>query len=325
MGGRALLVLYKDGKVVYSHSAGRLNATQQAMGRMIARRQGMEPNLGELTMNTQMAIASCSKWLSAALVMTFVDEGRLKLTDTIGKYLPVLSPAGKGNITISDCLSHLTGIKAPPLRQEQQTMGKATTMEESVQIISELPMEGQPGKVFHYSSIGLQLAAAVLEKISGKDFRTLFRERIANPLHMNSTNFGDQPVPQPAGSARSTPADYIQFLSMILNKGQFEGKQILSKEALAAMQANRISQEVTIAYSPAEAGQFGYGYGEWVMKDHTVTSPGLFGSFPWVNNDAQYAGFLMTFYLDSDGRHARMVELKHLCDQVFQGQSALTK
>jgi CubicO group peptidase (beta-lactamase class C family) len=80
------------------------------------------------------------------------------------------------------------------------------------------------------------------------------------------------------------------------------------------MQVNRISPDVTIAYSPAEAGTgLGYGYGEWVMGS-AVASPGLFGSFPWVDPGAGYCAFLMIFYLKSDGRGQRYAELKKLVD-----------
>ena len=63
----------------------------------VAEKQGKEANLQDYSTSTRQAIASCSKWLSAALVMTFVDEGKLNLTDTAGKFLPVLSQNGKGN------------------------------------------------------------------------------------------------------------------------------------------------------------------------------------------------------------------------------------
>src|SRR4030095_1221587 len=44
--------------------------------------------LGDFNSKTQAPIASCSKWLTAALVMTFVDEGKLSLDDKINKWLP---------------------------------------------------------------------------------------------------------------------------------------------------------------------------------------------------------------------------------------------
>jgi CubicO group peptidase (beta-lactamase class C family) len=71
MGGKAVLMVGKDGKVVYSRAV-----NDRILG-------------GKYTLQTRVPIASCSKWLSAALVMTFVDEGKLRLGDTVGRYLPV--------------------------------------------------------------------------------------------------------------------------------------------------------------------------------------------------------------------------------------------
>ena len=178
-------------------------------------------------------------------------------------------------------------------------------MNEMMEKIAEQPMEGEPGKVFHYSSIGLQIAAAVIEKISGQDFKTLFQERIAIPCDMKNTDFGSGKIPLAAGGAYSTPEDYIHFLQMILQNGIYKGKQILSKESVIKMQTNYV-RGARVAYSPAEAGNWGYGLGEWVMDDaidrsNAVTSPGLFGSFPWVDNERQYAGFLFVFNLKNKG------------------------
>ena len=72
------------------------------------------------------AIASCSKWLSAALVMTFVDEGKLNLNDTIGKFLPVMTDHQKGNITIWQCLSHLTGYKWRKFKRSREIINEGT-------------------------------------------------------------------------------------------------------------------------------------------------------------------------------------------------------
>lgn len=324
MGGRAILMVYKDGKIVYSHAENELSARQKRLGKFIAKRQGREPNLEDYTPSTKQAIASCSKWFSAALVMSFVDEGKLKLNDTVGRWLPVLSQHGKGNITISQCLSHTTAIKTPGLKENLSEMKNISSMDEAIAQIAEMPMEGKPGTVFHYSNAGLQIAGAVIEKISGKSFETLFAERIAKPLEMKNTDFGKDKVALPAGGAKATPEDYMNFLVMILNKGVFNGKRILSEKSVAEMQVNRITKDVRIAYSPAEAGDFGYGYGEWVMETSSinnstaVTSPGLFGSFPIVDNERHYAAFLMTFYLKNQGRHERYIELKHLLDETFK-------
>lgn len=323
MGGRTILMVYKDGRIIHTQAVNDRSRKQKMVARFIAKRQGKEPDTDDYTTTTRQLIASCSKWLSAALVMTFVDEGKLQLTDTAGKYLPVLSAHGKGNITISQCLSHLTAIKAPDLKESLQEMRSTSSMDEAIEKIAVLPMEGTPGKVFHYSNAGLQIAGAVLEKISGKSFETLFAERIARPLQMKNTDFGKGKVALPAGGASSTPDDYMNFLVMILNKGLFNGKRILSENSITAMQTNRITPDVTVGYSPAEAGNFGYGYGEWVFPDamagqpsKSVTSPGLFGSVPWVNNEQHYCAFMMTFYLNNEGRNERIKALKKLVDEA---------
>ena len=325
MGGRAVLMIYKDGKIVYDHAVNNMNLREKWMTKKFAEKQNKNPEIQKYTDTTRIAIASCSKWLSAALVMTFVDEGKLNLSDTVGKFLPVLSKNGKGNITISECLSHLTGIKEPPLKESIKAMKEINSMDEAIEDIAALPMEGEPGTVFHYSNAGLQIAGAVIEKISGKNFETLFAERIAIPLDMKNTDFGKGKVALPAGGAYSTTEDYMHFLEMILNKGIYNGKRILSEKSIAEMQVNRINKNIKIGYSPAEAGDFGYGFGEWVMETSTinnlteaVTSPGLFGSFPWVDNERKYCGFLMTFYLKNQGRNERYKALKSLIDDSIK-------
>ncbi len=324
MGGRSILLVYKDGKIVYDHAENEMSRRQKAVEKFMAKRKE-EANLDDYTSTTRQPIASCSKWLSAALVMTFVDDGKLSLSDTVGKYLSVLTQHGKGNITISQCLSHLTGIKAASLKESLGEMKDIGSMDEAIQNIAILPMEGEPGKVFHYSNAGLQIAGALIEKISGKSFETLFAERMAKPLNMKNTDFGKGKVALPAGGASSTPEDYLNFLVMMLNKGTFNGKRILSEKSVNEMQVNLLTSDVKIAYSPTEAGNFGYGYGEWVIESSlinslstAVSSPGLFGSFPWIDNQNKTAGFLMTFYIKSDGRNERYKELKKLVDTAVR-------
>ena len=321
------MMVYKDGKIVHTKAVNELSRKQKAIAKFIARRQGKEADFEDYTVTTRQPIASCSKWLSAALVMTFVDEGKLKLTDTVGRWLPVLSQHGKGNITVDECLSHRTGIKAPSLKESISEMREFNSMDDAIAAIASLPMEGEHGKVFHYSNAGLQIAGAVIEKISGKDFETLFAGRIAKPLGMKNTDFGKGKVPLPAGGAQSTPEDYLNFLVMILNKGTFNGKRILKESSVTQMQMNRVGPDVKIAYSPAEAGSWGYGYGEWVMEKSTsslssnaVSSPGLFGSFPWVDNENHYCAFLMTFNLKNKGRNEKYKELKALVDDALKQQ-----
>ena len=328
LGGRSTLLIYKDGKIIFSNTENDMSRKQKIKGRFIARKMGKDKKemIGNFDEDSKMAIASCSKWLTAALIMTFVDEGKLKITDTVGKFLPQLSKAGKGNITISNCLSHTTGVNAGDLKKSIKQFKDFNNMGEAMSYIATLPMDSKPGESFRYSNVGLQIAGAVIEKISGKDFKTLFKERIALPCNMLHTDFGDKNLPIPAGSASSTAEDYLQFLVMILNKGNYNGKQILKPESIELMQ-RCYTTDATIMYIPEEAKGWGYGFGEWMMNEvsgtqsaESVTSPGLFGTFPWVNKKLGYAAILFTYNMNSKGRHERYLEIKSIIDKEVENK-----
>jgi CubicO group peptidase (beta-lactamase class C family) len=325
LGGRTTLLILKDNKIIFENSINELTRKQKFVTKIIARRTGKDKDemLKDFDETTKIPIASCSKWLSAALVMTFVDEGKLNVTDTVGKFLPILSKAGKGKITIAHCLSHSTGINAGDLKESIKAFKEANTMDDAMAIIAALPLDSKPGESFRYSNIGLQIAGAVIEKISGKSFSTLFEERIAKPCQMLHTDFGNKPLPLPAGGAQSTAIDYMHFLQMILNNGIYNEKLVLKKESVALMQHNYTSTE-KIIYSPEEAGNWGYGFGEWIMDDaigntrsNVVSSPGLFGTFPWVDNKLGYCGILFTYNIKSKGRHEKYAELKKIVDTAI--------
>ncbi len=322
-GGRGVIMVWKDGKVLYSHAENKLNVREKLGIKGFARKQGKDEyeELKDFTQSTPKPIASCSKWLSAALFMTFVQEGRLSLDDTIGKFLPIMTQHKKGNISIKDCLCHLTSIKAPSLKQSILEQQEYKTMEEAMESIAKMPIEGEHGKSFHYSNVGLQIVGAIVEKISGQPFETLFQQRIAIPCEMRNTTFSTKIVASPAGGAVSTAEDYLQFLSMLLNGGVYKGVKVLNEEAVIAMQQN-YARNAAIVFTPDEAGNWGYGFGEWVIEDgdnraNALSSPGLFGTFPWLDNKLGYAAILFTTNLHVKGRNERYTQLKWIVDKAI--------
>ena len=350
IGGRAVLLIWKDGKMIYENEKNELTKKQKFIGKWMERKTGKQIDQSDFNANTKQRIASCSKWLTAALAMTFIQENKLNIEDTIGKYLPVMTVNGKGGIRIWQCLSHTTGIKQIGVLatmtsdddgekvNKEEMRGKLkerlasgekkerytwSSMEAAIDSIAKTPMEGEPGKTFHYGNAGLQIIAAICEKIGNKDFETLFQERIAKPLKMKDTDFGFAKVPLAAGGAFSTPNNYMNFLQMILNDGNFNGKSIIQKALIIKMQTNYVDKDVKVVYTPAEAGNWGYGFGEWVMdnpvgnkRSNAVTSPGLFGTFPWVDNEKKYCAILFTLNMKSKGRGERYTTLKKLIDEA---------
>ncbi len=337
LGGRAVMLVYKDGKIVYNQSFNKLSKQQENRARVRSKITGADEDylLREYADTTRERIASCSKWLTAALAMTYIDENKFRLNDSIGKFLPIMTKYGKGGIRVWHCLTHRTGINAGGLREMLEGMKSVKSMAEAMDKIANAPMEGTPGKTFHYSNAGLQIIAAIIEKVSEKDFETAFHERIAEPLEMKNTDFGKNGVPLAAGGAFSTPLDYMNFLTMILNEGEYKGKRIISKALINEMQKNRVGRDVVIMSSPEEAGTWGYGFGEWMMdsplaiadkkdampdskRSTAVSSPGLFGSFPWVENEKKYSAFLFVYNLKNKGRNSKYKELKGIVDGVMR-------
>lgn len=97
MGGRIILVIYQDENIIYNKSVNEMNRRQKTVNHIIVEKLGQETDLDDYTLNSRQMIGSCSKWLSTALVMTFIDDGSLPLTDTVVTYLPMLTQYGRGN------------------------------------------------------------------------------------------------------------------------------------------------------------------------------------------------------------------------------------
>lgn len=223
-GGKCYAVITVNGQTVYSKSYG-----------------GYEGN-------TKQLIASCSKWLSGAVVMKMVDEGLFKLSDTVGKYLPRFTFYGKGNITISELFSHTAGF--PGNSDQGYENDQSLTLGQSVDSIAKsVALLNAPGAKFYYGGVGMQVAARVCEVVSGKTFKTLFNEKIATPCGMINSDFGNGINTQVAGGVRSTPNDYMGFLNMMLNKGMSGNTRILSEAAITSMEQSQLGS-ATVAYSP---------------------------------------------------------------------------
>ena len=167
LGKDAVAVIYKDGKVVHEKAVGEyFNAKTQAF------------------------VGGSSEWFTAATVLTFVDEGKLSLDDPVVKYIPLLRSYMKNYVTIRHCLTHTTGIEndkggIAKLFQKK----KFATLEDEVKAIAAKEVSDNPGKEFHFGSIGPTLAARVVEVISKKTFDRVAQERIFRKLKMRATTF----------------------------------------------------------------------------------------------------------------------------------------
>jgi CubicO group peptidase (beta-lactamase class C family) len=277
---------------------------------------------GDFKSNTQAPIASCSKWLTAALVMQFVDEGKISLDDPVVKYLPEFGKYFKNYITIGQCLSQMTGIDDEGrLLKKLLQRRKIASLEEEVNGFAAREIRANAGNDFWYGNVGLNIAGRVLEVVSKKKFDLLIKQKLFNPLGMRKSSFStlDNSAVNPSGGALSTADDYMNFMVMLLNKGQFRGKQILSEESVDYLLKTQTKPE-QIKYAPKSAEGFNYASGSWVLEQDekgiakTLASPGLFGTWPMIDFCRGYAYIVFVKNFLGEDRADIHLEMKKLVD-----------
>jgi D-alanyl-D-alanine carboxypeptidase len=168
-----ILTIAKDGKVLYNRAIGysQINGTEKK----------------PLTAANRFRIASITKMLTAAMILQFVDEGRLKLTDTLDKFLPQIPNAKK--ITIGQILGHRSGI--PNVRRDQNSQGNVyttpITKDEMLALIVKATPDFEPGTKNSYSNSGYFLLGLILEKLTGKSYEEVLKEKITSKIGLKDT------------------------------------------------------------------------------------------------------------------------------------------
>ena len=291
--------------------------------------------VGEYKTKTIAPIASCSKWLTAALVMQFVDEGKISLDDPVVKYIPVFEKYMKKYITIRHCLSHMTGIEDDErfLKKILQRK-KFESLDQEVESFAAREIRSNAGTDFWYGNIGLNIAAKVLEVVSKRKFDVLIKQKLFTPIGMRQTTFTelDGGLYDPSGGARSTAEDYMKFLVMLMNKGKYNGKQILSEGSVDEMMKIQTAN-VPKRYVPKSAEGFNYALGSWVVEDRLTTGtyatekiatalacPGLFGTWPMIDFCRGYAYILFVKNYLGDERANAHMEIKRVIDEKITGE-----
>lgn len=144
LGKNVAVMVYREGKVVFQKASSDIFNTK-----------------------TQAPVPGASKWFTAALVMTFVDEGKIKLDDPISKYLPVMKKYMKGYITIRQCLAHTTGVENDKGKMFQKK--NFDMLEQEIDSYAAREISNNAGEAFWYGDIGPNIAGRVLEVNSKKD------------------------------------------------------------------------------------------------------------------------------------------------------------
>jgi CubicO group peptidase (beta-lactamase class C family) len=156
-----------------------------------------------VTIEDRFHIGSDTKAMTALLAATFVEQGHLRWTSTLGGVFPELAAtmdAGLKGVTLEQLLSHTSGIPsdnetALRLIQLSFAQGDMNLDELRYWLVkqwSTQPLQSQPGMQFAYSNIGYTLAGAMLERLGESTWEELLVGRVLDPLGLASAGFGPQ-------------------------------------------------------------------------------------------------------------------------------------
>jgi CubicO group peptidase (beta-lactamase class C family) len=171
-----------------------------AVGAIGTRRAGSQI---EVTVKDRFHIGSDTKAMTSLLAATFVEQGALRWTSTVGDVLPDMadgmSPDLRG-VTLMQLLSHTSGIPSDndafgdllvrSLAQDGLALDELRTW--LVREWRTQPLAAPPGSKFAYSNMGYTLAGAMLERVGKKTWEELIVERVFTPLRLRSAGFGPQ-------------------------------------------------------------------------------------------------------------------------------------
>ena len=249
-------------------------------------------------------VASMTKPVTAAAILMLQDEGKLNVADLISKHIPefarLKTPSGQpANLTIAQALTHTSGLG----EAAEAGARNAHTLAELIPLFLAAPMQYEPGTKWRYTQSGINVAARIVEIVSGQSFDTFLQERIFNPLGMKDTTFypADKPStrlvigytknkttgtleparppggfgtrsrpPMGNGGLFSTGPDYARFCQMLLGGGLLEGKRYLSPAAmklLTTVQTGDLPCGFFQSEGPGDRGaNYGWGIGTCILR-----------------------------------------------------------
>ena len=277
-------------------------------------------------------VASIAKTYTATVVLQLVGEGKLRLTDTVERWLPGLVPHGD-KISIRQLLNHTSGLAdfeydptvlAPYLAGD---LSHRWAPRKLVQIAVSHPPLFAPGTDESYSSTNYLLAGLIVEARTGHTLGSELNRRIFQPLHLSATSFpttarmpsphahgylviekppasdvtGLYPFPWAAGAIISNAADTATFYRVLL------AGRLLSPKMLSAMQVTHAQKHFDI---PGQ--RYGLGLARYTTACGTA----------WGHNGA-FPGYYAYNFTSGDGQRQSVLEVN--ADPTSVPKSTLLK
>jgi D-alanyl-D-alanine carboxypeptidase len=181
------------------------------------------------------SIGSISKQFTAALVLMLVQDGKVKLDDPVGKYLPELTRANE--VTVRQVLSMTSGYQDYwPEDYVMTSMMKPTTPQQILDVWAKKPLDFEPGTQWQYSNTNYVIAGRIAEIVGGKLLIEQLQERIFKPLKMTGVLNSDASRLPP-----NDPTGYYQHALGPLRPAPLEGQGWMFAAGELAMPASDLA------------------------------------------------------------------------------------
>lgn len=222
---------------------------------------------------------SFTKSLTSTAIGFAVQEGILtldeKLADIFPEYLPEVVSENLAKCTIRDVLIMGSGHTTGPNAHGKDWIKKWLAH----------PIEREPGTYFLYDSTGTHLLCAILKKKTGLNMTEYLYERLFKKIGM-----GEVPCFQTAdgidaggSGSKLTTEQMALFIQFVLNKGSWNGEQLLNSEWFDAALAKQIDTKHS---NSIPDWYLGYGYQFWMCQpEGVVRADGAFGQFGIIYPD----------------------------------------
>jgi CubicO group peptidase (beta-lactamase class C family) len=247
------IVVIRHGVLVYEHyfSAGDEHAPGEVLGDV------------DRNADTLQDVHSVTKSVTALLTGTLVDRGKLKDLDaSVFSFLPQyagLGTAKKARITLRDLLTMTSGLSwsetGVAYSDPTNSWRRYTAAPDPFRFVFEQPLAAAPGTVWNYNSGGVELLGLILQKVTGTDLGQLVNDALFAPLGITDFGWG-------AASLGLTirPRDLAKIGQLVLNRGAWHGRQLVSARWIEAMTATHVPLGQVFPLLHADS----YGYLWWV-------------------------------------------------------------
>lgn len=256
-----------------------------------------------VTPRTLFAIGSITKSFTVTILGMLVDEGKLDWDTPVRDYLPefrLYDPIATERMTIRDLVTHRSGLP----RHDLVWYGAHLSRQEMVRRLPYLKPSKEFRSAWQYQNLMFMTAGYLAGRVMGTRWEELVRQRIFQPLGMLASNFSvtdsqrsdDFALPYdkvddrveripfrnideigPAGSINSNVEEMIRYVQFHINKGEYGGRQLLSRSNAEQMQTPQILMPRSIQkllYDEHGLASYGLGFMITTYRGHKVVTHG---------------------------------------------------